>query len=184
MVVLSSVLELLGEALLDSRIVALDEVIVAELDCQRGLAHATGAKESDLALAWRDWLARRSRSGSCSKRRGSGAHRDSTPKRESAGTRETDVPSPDLPIFWGHVVVDSLLSADHSRPLDAIPACDDRLRSRRADWSRVRRGKEQLEQHRATSDLCLNVCTKAACVRYCWCLQLSKGRLCRLLIAN
>lgn len=51
MVVLSSVLELLREALLDGRIIALYEVIVAELNREGRLANAARAQESDLALS-------------------------------------------------------------------------------------------------------------------------------------
>ena len=57
LILFASVLELLLEALLDGRVVALYKVIVAELDCQGGLAHASRTEQGDLALTGRNGLA-------------------------------------------------------------------------------------------------------------------------------
>lgn len=72
LVLLPSVLELLCEALLDSRVVAFHKVIVAELYRKRGFTHASGSEESNLSLTRRDGFARWSSCRGCCERCGSG----------------------------------------------------------------------------------------------------------------
>lgn len=51
--------KLLCEALLDGRVVGFDKMVIAELQGERTLANAAGAENGNLALPWRNRLARR-----------------------------------------------------------------------------------------------------------------------------